>query len=671
MLKKILIQPKSLLLIFIAVMFIVAIALVSELQQSKKETLNILESQAHSLLETMLISSQEVLLASDELEGEMNKRLLNNASLINILLDQNKLDNNILKIIAEKNELNRINVFDNTGNLIFSNVDKTRYGITGQYARNFLQPIFNGEQDTIILGLKEARLHEGIRYVVAIATKNRGAIVLNLDAGKLLEFRQRIGFGILLSKLTDNEGIVYTALMDSSGILAASQNVKSLDNIVDSKFLSESLNKDMFKWRFADFNGEEIFEAVHAFKIDEEIIGLFRIGLSLAPLNSVYEKTTNRIIISGILLLVLGTFLISLVFAKQNFNTLKKQYNYIEDFANQIIKNANDIIIVLDEYKKIKNINPAAINFFSKTKEEIISSDLNSLLCEEAESKIFNSESNIIESLCRKNGETKHLLMSRSEFKDSNNITNFVLIIKDLTSIKELEEQITRGKQLTAMGHLASGVAHEIRNPLNTIGTIVQQLRRDFEPKQDTEDYNTFTELVYKEVKRINSTIENFLKLAKPEPISKNYFSLDKFLNEIYMQHYQILKEKNIELILNNEFKGDVYWDENQIRQVLLNLILNSRDSIEEKGAIKISSRLNSDYINIEIEDNGCGIPEENINKVFNLYFTTKADGTGVGLGISQRIINEHKGIINVESKPGAGTKITLKLKPEIKEIEK
>lgn len=668
MLKRKLIQPKSLLFIFVAVMAIVASALIIELKQSREETLSILESQAHSLLESMLISSQEVLLAGDELEEEMNRRLLNNATIINVLLEQNKLTNGILKEIADKNELNRINVFDNTGYMLYSNIDKKRYGITGQYARNFLKPIFEGREDTLILGLKEARLQNGFRYVAAIATKSRGAIVLNLDAERLLEFRNRIGFGILLNKLTENKGVIYTALVDSTGILAASGNVDSLDAIVDSKFLAESVDKDIFKWRFADFKDEEIFEAVHAFKIHGEIVGLFRIGLSLDPLNSVNDRITNRILISGFLLLVLGTFLIGLVFAKQNFNTLKKQYDYIEGFANQLINKANDIIIVLDNDRKVKDINPAGVNFFGKEYDNVISSDLNSLLCEEAESKIFGSESNIIETECKKGDEKKFLLMSRSEFNDSKNNKNYVLIIKDLTSIKELEEQIERGKQVTAMGHLASGVAHEIRNPLNTIGTIIQQLGRDFEPKQDAEDYNAFVQLVYKEVKRINATIENFLKLTKPEPIKKNYFLLEEFLNEIYIQHLQVLKEKNIQLVLENEYKGEVYWDENQVKQVLINLLSNSRDSIKDDGTIKLSSRGQDGYVVIEVSDNGCGIPHENIGKIFNLYFTTKAEGTGVGLGISQRIVNEHKGIINVESTVNEGTKFTVKLKPEIKE---
>jgi PAS domain S-box-containing protein len=492
-------------------------------------------------------------------------------------------------------------------------------------------------------------MQQGYRYVTVLSTDSDGAIVINMDAEQLLEFRGRIGFGILLNRMTENEGVIYTALEDSSGILAASGNVKSLDNIVESDFLSESIENKQFNWRFTDFNGTEIFEAVHPFDVDDETIGLFRIGLSLAPLNAVNERITNRIILIGILLLVLGTVLLVLVFYRQNFDILRKQYQYMEGFAHQLINNANDIIIVLNRLKQIKEINPAGEKFFELSSDQIKNYDLNKLLCEGAENQIFNTSSQIIETTCLRGEEKKHLLLSRSSFEDSEKELFYVLIIRDLTSIKELEQQIERGKQLTAMGNLASGVAHEIRNPLNAIGTIIQQLGRDFEPTADKEEYYSFTKLVYNEVKRINKTIESFLKLAKPEPIVRKHFILSEFLKDIELQHKRNLEDKNIKLIVENYYDGEVFWDEDQIKQVLINLISNAGDAIVNTGEIKITAKQQ----------------EENIGKIFNLYFTTKADGSGIGLGIIQRIINEHGGIISVDSKIGEGTKFTIKLKQE------
>lgn len=536
--------------------------------------------------------------------------------------------------------------------------------MSGSFARDLLNPIFNGIQDTIIIGLREARVKEGFRYVAALSTKDNGAIVLNLDAEELMEFRKRIGFGILLNRVTDNEGIVYTALEDSSGLLAASSNVSNLDNIYESQFLSESMQENKFKWRFTNFDGSELFEAVHPFEQDGRYIGLFRIGLSLDPLNAVYDRITTRIISSAVLLLVLGTLLLAFVFARQNFNLLSRKYEYIESFSNKLIKHANDIIIVVNEQKTIININPAGRKFFNLTNESNLTLSLDRLLCEEAEAKIFNTDSNIIETTCNTESGKKQLLISRSKFRDSEDRLNYVLIMKDLTNLKELEAQVERSKQLTAMGHLASGVAHEIRNPLNAIGTIVQQLKMDFEPVNDKEDYERFTSLIYKEVKRINKTIESFLKLARPEPINRETFSLNELFEELSVQYNRSLEEKNISFIVNSEFNGIVNWDRDQIKQVFINLISNAKDAINNGGNIELSCFEFEEEVVIKILDNGEGISEENLNKIFNLYFTTKASGTGVGLGIVQRIINEHGGLISVDSTPKVGTVFTIKMKP-------
>lgn len=637
----------------------------NDLRQSREEALSVLKSQAHSLLETIIISSRELLTAGYEVESEINKRLLNNAGIIKLLLEKNKLDDSLLKQIADQNNLNRINIFSRNGKLLYSSIGRGNPDASGQFMKDILAPIFNDETDTVIIGLREARMQQGHRYVAALATPDNGAIVLNLDAGSLLEFRKRIGFGILLNRLTDNEGVVYTALEDSTGILAASANISKLQNLANDNFNAESVNENSLRWRTNVFDGEEVFEAVQPFELGGEVIGMFKVGLSLTPLNMVNEQMAERIIISGALLLILGTFLIGFLFSRQNFQVLQRQYNYVEGFANQLIQNANDIIIVLDEQMRIKDINSSGKKFFGLHDIESESRSLSSILCQGDQEKIFNSPSNIIEIVCTKNNQRRHLLISRSSFRESGDVKYHLLIIKDLTDIKELEEQVARSSQLTAMGNLAAGVAHEIRNPLNTIGTIIQQLQKDFEPRNDADDYKSFTSIVHKEVKRINKTIESFLKLARPEPIKRKPFLLKDLLDEVVLQNTKIFDNKNIQLIKEFLYDGEVNWDENQIRQVMLNLIANAVDAVNKKGKIKISSSEKNNWIYIIVEDDGCGIPEENLDKIFNLYYTTKDNGTGIGLGIVQRIINEHDGVLTIDSKPGSGTTVTIKIKPE------
>ncbi|MDD3558468.1 MAG: ATP-binding protein [Melioribacteraceae bacterium] len=662
MIRKIFIQPKSLLFIFFSVLILVSISVFNEQRQSRKEVLEILESQSKSLLEAMIVSSQEILFAGDEIEEEIRNRLLNNASLIKILLSENNLNNQILQKIAYSNNINRINVFDKNAKLKFSNIPDDDSDEMEQIAGDLLAPIFEGVQDTLIIGLRQSRLDNEFRYIVALAANNSDAIVLNLDADELLEFRKRIGFGILLNKLTENEQVIYTALQDTFGIMAASGNISELDPISNTEFLERIYDDATFDWRFYDFGEEEVYEAVHRFELDDETVGLFRIGLSLEPLNQVYSRITNRVIIFGILLLALGTFLLTLVFTRQNFNLLKKQYSYIEDFASKLVSNANDVIIVLNVQKQIVEINPAAENYFSVSGEKIRFKNLSNLLPSMDIDEIITSDSKVVDLSVSVENEIRNLFVSISEFKDSQEELRYVLIMRDVTKLKELEEQITRGKQLTAMGNLASGVAHEIRNPLNSISTIVQQLKKDFEPKEDKEDYEKFVDVVYKEVQRINKTIESFLKLAKPKPVQRSKFNLAKFFNELFMQFEKEMKNKSIELKIENEYDDFVNWDYDQMRQVMINLIKNASDAIESSGKINITCKKVDDKILLTVNDDGKGISPDKLDKIFNLYFTTKAEGTGIGLGIVQRIINEHGGIIKVSSQENIGTKFIIEL---------
>ena len=245
---------------------------------------------------------------------------------------------------------------------------------------------------------------------------------------------------------------------------------------------------------------------------------------------------------------------------------------------------------------------------------------------------------------------------------DENGNENTVLIIKDLTELKKLERQISRNEQMNAMGQLASGVAHEIRNPLNSIATIVQQLDKDFEPINDKDEFHSLAKIVSKEVQRMNRTIENFLRFSKPEPILKNKFQLKDLLTAIEEQFAPLLKEKGIKFSLKENWDGIVNWDKNQIKQVLINLITNSIESIKDSGEIVLIISKIDKNVELKLSDNGEGIPKENLQKIFNLYFTSKAKGTGIGLSIIQRIVNEHSGIVTVESTQEKGTSFTISI---------
>jgi len=662
------IQPKIFVFIFLVVAALVISSALYELNQNKKEMYELMTKQSNSLLETTLTASQNALLSYEELDNAIKNRLLNNANIVRLLYEKNKISNNLLKNITEQNNFHRIKIFNRNGKKIFRSHNETYSEHQEEVqAEKILSPIFNGEANILIVGINKPSYQSEYKYTIALATKDRSAIVLNIDAKELLDFRKKIGFGVLLKKVTLNSGIKYAALQDSSGILAASGNVRQLENIKDSPFLLSSLSDSTFAWRKIKSDSINVFEAVHPLTYKNSIVGLFRLGLSLEPIQAINNRIKRRLITSGIILFILGSLLLTYIFMRQNFNILKKQFKSLEAYSDKVIQNVSDAVVVIDKERKIKLFNSASVKLFNKNKKEVIGTELSLLFKTEDFNKIISPNFHIQQFRISLSNNKKYLLISKSVFTTEKESKNTVLVIRDLTEQKLLEEKIQRKERLVAMGELASGVAHEVRNPLNTIGTIVQQLNKDFEPKNNEEEFYSLTSLVNKEVRRINETVQSFLRFAKPQPIKPTKFILSELIEQIKQQYKPMLKEKSIEFNVNQSWNGEVVWDRNQIQQVLMNLIQNAYDTIYNNGIIKIDiSKKNESRVTIQISDNGKGIPKHILDKIFNLYFTTKAKGTGIGLSIVQQILYEHNGLISVTSKEEIGTTFSIEIPIEL-----
>jgi len=519
----------------------------------------------------------------------------------------------------------------------------------------------NGETDTLIIGIKQARFQEGERFAVAVSTIFGGAIVLNIDAAELLNFRKQVGFGVLLKKVTENNQIIYAALQDKTGIIAGAGKIQNLEDVDSSKILLKTLDQNLYNWRIAQIGSLEVFEVLHPFVHNNQTIGIFRLGISLEPLNNINERLTRRIIFLGIVLFIFGFVTITLVFLKQNYNLLSKRFSAIESYSSRIINNVSDGIIVLDSGKKVQTINRTGEILLGVDEGKAKGKEFFTLFADGKCERIIYSSSTIEEIECNIDGKDKVFLVSKSEFCDEKKENNTILVLKDLTELKLLEKQIERSERLVAMGELASSVAHEIRNPLNSIGTIAQQLGKDFYPKENIEEYKSMTQVVYKEVKRINETIESFLRFAKPQPVKAEKFKVSELFQQLEKQYRKLLTDKNIKLNLRMADIGEVVWDRTQMTQLFINLFENAIDASTENGEINIDvAEGKNKQIEIKFADNGKGISSDNLKRIFNLYFTTKSKGSGIGLSVVQKIISEHNGLISVQSEPDKGTVFSI-----------
>lgn len=255
-----------------------------------------------------------------------------------------------------------------------------------------------------------------------------------------------------------------------------------------------------------------------------------------------------------------------------------------------------------------------------------------------------------------RNGTTKYIKFSTK--KHAVNDLNLT-IFRDVTEDLEMEEKLRKSDTLSVVGELAAGIAHEIRNPMTALKGFIQLLQGSVK-----EDFSNYFTIITSELKRIDSIITEFLMLAKPQVIQYE----EKDINHIVQETVDLLRAESVlyDVVLETSYFNDrlyLYCEPNQLKQVFINIMKNALESMSHGGKVTIKTDLvEEEYIKVSIQDEGVGIPEEKLKKLGEPFYTTKDRGTGLGLMISFKIIEEHKGRIEVESELGVGTTFSVYL---------
>ncbi len=248
-----------------------------------------------------------------------------------------------------------------------------------------------------------------------------------------------------------------------------------------------------------------------------------------------------------------------------------------------------------------------------------------------------------------------------------------VLIIRDLSRVRELENSLRRADRLSILGTLAGGLAHEIKNPLGGVKGAAQLLTMELPEESPLREY---TQVMVREVERINNIIEELMDLGNPRPIQQEEVNLIKVLNDILLLQKEAARGRHISFTLAADPSiPSLLGDEGLLTRLFLNLVKNAVEAIDDEGAIVVEAKVSSDFhvsnpgekrpspmVIVKIRDNGNGIPADELERIFTPYFTTKIKGSGLGLTICQKIVEDHRGLLNIVSTPEEGTKITVSL---------
>ena len=231
---------------------------------------------------------------------------------------------------------------------------------------------------------------------------------------------------------------------------------------------------------------------------------------------------------------------------------------------------------------------------------------------------------------------------------------------RHLRERRALEAEVARRDRLAALGDVAAAFAHEVRNPLNAVSMGLQRLRAEFAPVPLAE-YTSFVDLMQAEVTRLNGIVEEFLSLARPLPLARAPVAVDALLGELaaLVERQAGVAAVTVRVSVPQPVSA-VLADRDRLKQVLLNLVLNAVQAMGPGGVVTLEAQAARDGVAVVVADTGPGIPPEQLARIFDPYFTTRAGGLGLGLTIARRIVEAHGGTIDVESRPGRGTRFRV-----------
>jgi len=251
----------------------------------------------------------------------------------------------------------------------------------------------------------------------------------------------------------------------------------------------------------------------------------------------------------------------------------------------------------------------------------------------------------------------------------------FWIQARHLAERRRLEAAVAHEQRLSAMGNLAAGVAHEIKNPLNAISMGLQRLRMEFVPStpEARHEYTEFTRIIEAEVGRLNTIVNQFLSLARPLRLTLADEPLAPLLREVLALLSPQASAHGVTIVEKFEAEGMcLRLDRQQFCQALMNVLLNAIQAMPKGGTLTVQAEPEAspgesetgggNRVKVVISDTGPGIPPESLDRIFEPYFTTKEGGTGLGLAMARRIIEEHQGSINAGNQPGSGARFVIEL---------
>ncbi len=348
------------------------------------------------------------------------------------------------------------------------------------------------------------------------------------------------------------------------------------------------------------------------------------------------------------------------------------------EFQRRLIDGFPDGIFATDHADNIVVFNQGAEKIFGYTTQEVIGrlrvADLyppgiRKRVKNDLDSPGFGGIGSLEDyetTILTKAGREGPVRLSASIIRKDDKDIGSIVIVRDLTARKQLEEKVLRSERLATLGRGIAYITHEIRNPLMVIGGFARQVIRG--QNLDSKSKRKL-QLIVDEIVRLEAFLTDVASIAKVSQPKKSLCSMNALVEEVHTFMAHGLRDRRITVVKSMDPAiPEILFDPKQIRQVLINLIKNGMEAMRDGGQLALHTRLMDNWVEIVIGDTGTGIDSEDVDRIFEPFFTSKDRGTGVGLSVSRRIIEDHGGTIRAESESGKETRFVIRLPAQIRQ---